>query len=79
MDSEQIFIFRKGGKLMKWGLNIVGVLLALIGAIWFLQGVGVLQGSVMSNQTQWLVIGLIVLIVGVGLLVYGNRPPQARS
>jgi hypothetical protein len=43
---------------MKLGLNIFGILLALMGLVWFLQGIGVLQGSVMSNQTQWVIIGL---------------------
>jgi len=63
---------------MKRGLNIFAVLLALVGLVWFLQGIGVLQGSVMSNTSQWTVIGLIVGVIGVGLLVYNNRG-QARS
>jgi hypothetical protein len=58
---------------MKLGLNIVGVLLALVGGVWFLQGVGVLQGSVMSNTSQWTIIGLVCILIAGGLLFYNNR------
>jgi hypothetical protein len=58
---------------MKRVVNIVGVLLALAGLVWILQGFGLLQGSFMSNQTQWAVIGIIVLVIGVGLLAYNYR------
>jgi hypothetical protein len=58
---------------MKRALTIIGILLALAGAVWFLQGIGVLQGSVMSNQSQWVFIGLITVILGVGLAVYNGR------
>jgi hypothetical protein len=36
-----------------------GVLLALFGLLWFLQGIGVVLGSPMSNTTTWTVIGPI--------------------
>lgn len=53
--------------------NIVAVLLILGGGVWFLQGVGVLQGSVMSNTVQWTLIGGLCVVIGVGLLVVNNR------
>ena len=62
---------------MKRGLNIFGILLALMGLVWFLQGIGVLQGSVMSNQTQWVIIGLVLIAISAGVLVYNNRRPQS--
>ena len=37
---------------MKATLNIVGAVLVLFGAIWFLQGINVLPGSFMTGQTQ---------------------------
>jgi hypothetical protein len=58
---------------MKLGINIVGVLIALMGGVWFFQGIGVIQGSIMSNTTQWTVIGLICVLIAVGLLIYNNR------
>lgn len=58
---------------MKTVLNVVGVLLALGGLVWILQGVGVLPGSFMSNDTKWAVIGFVTVLVGGGLLYYANR------
>ncbi|HEX2621127.1 MAG TPA: hypothetical protein VHL11_13290 [Phototrophicaceae bacterium] len=58
---------------MKQGLNIVAVVVALMGVIWFFQGIGVIQGSFMTSQTQWAVIGAICVVAGVGLLVYNTR------
>jgi hypothetical protein len=58
---------------MKLGINVVGFLLALAGLVWFLQGIGVLKGSVMSDQSQWAIIGAVVIVTSAGLLVYNNR------
>ena len=58
---------------MKLGINVVAILVALMGAVWFFQGIGVIQGSFMSNTTQWTLIGLVLVVVGVGLLIYNNR------
>ena len=33
-----------------WGAIVVGILCVLIGALWFLQGVGVVGGSFMSGN-----------------------------
>jgi LPXTG-motif cell wall-anchored protein len=55
-------------------LNIIGVLIGLMGLVWFLQGINILQGSsLMSGQSQWAVIGAIALVVGVGLVFFANR------
>lgn len=58
---------------MKIGLNIVGVLLFLTGVVWFFQGIGVILGSFMSNTTQWTLIGLLCIVLGLGLLFVNNR------
>ncbi|GAA2034346.1 hypothetical protein GCM10009819_18210 [Agromyces tropicus] len=50
---------------------ILGAVLAIAGAIWTLQGIGVLPGSVMSGVTMWAVIGPIVAIGGLALLGVG--------
>ena len=54
-------------------LDVVGVLFILAGGVWFLQGINVLAGNAMSGQMQWVVIGGIVALVGIGLLVFANR------
>ncbi len=58
---------------MKRILGIFGILLVIVGAVWFLQGVNILPGSFMTGQTQWAVIGGAALVLGLGLTVYGNR------
>jgi hypothetical protein len=65
---------------MKIFLNIIAVLLILVGSGWFLQGINVLPGSLMSGQIQWAIYGGIAVIVGIGLVVFANRrkvsPPK---
>ena len=55
---------------------VVGVLLILLGALWGLQGLGVVGGSAMSGKTLWALVGPIVAVVGVVLLVTGLRLPS---
>ena len=50
---------------MRFALNIVGGLLVLFGAIWFLQGINVLPGN-------WAIYGGIAAAAGVALLLYAN-------
>jgi hypothetical protein len=47
-------------------LNIVGVLMMLMGAIWFLQGINILPGSFMIGQVRWAVYGGGTALVGLG-------------
>ena len=47
---------------------IVGVILILLGVLWTLQGASVLVGSVMSGHSQWLYIGIVMIVVGVAAL-----------
>jgi hypothetical protein len=47
---------------------IVGVILILLGVLWTLQGSNVLAGSVMSGHSQWLYIGIVMIVVGVAEL-----------
>ena len=64
-------------------LNVIGILLALTGVVWFLQGIDVLPGSFMTGQTRWAIYGILALITGIGLLVLANRrrpsPPPSRD
>jgi hypothetical protein len=56
---------------------LVGVLVALAGTVWALQGVGVIMGSFMSNSPSWIWIGTATAVVGVALAAFGLRygPP----
>ena len=62
---------------MRWILVVVGIVLVLLGGLWFLQGIGILGGSVMTGQTFWAVVGVILLIVGIVLSARGLRRGQA--
>lgn len=62
-----------------WILVVVGVLFALLGAVWTLQGLGVLGGSVMSGVTAWALIGPVVVIVAMVVAVIGVRGVAKRK
>jgi hypothetical protein len=54
-------------------LVIVGAVAVLLGGVWALQGSGVLGGSVMTDSTTWLVIGVVLAVVGAALIGFGAR------
>jgi hypothetical protein len=47
---------------------IIGVLLVLVGGVWFLQGINLLGGSFMSGAILWAVIGAPMVLVGAMLI-----------
>ncbi|MCV7411459.1 hypothetical protein AWC05_08970 [Mycobacterium florentinum] len=51
----------------------VGLLVAVFGLIWALQGFGVLGGSPMSNTTTWSIIGPITVVIGIAVAVFSWR------
>lgn len=64
---------------MKTLLRVVGVLLMLMGTIWFLQGANVLTAgrSFMIGDPHWEYYGAITAIVGVVLVVVAGRKRTA--
>ena len=58
---------------MKIVLNVVGIVMVLMGGIWFLQGIGLLPGSFMTGQTRWAVYGGITVVIGLLALTRANR------
>ena len=61
---------------MKRPLPFVGgIVVALLGALFTLQGIGVISGSSMSNTTKWSILGPIIVIVGLALVYRGTRAP----
>ena len=61
---------------------VVGVLVCIVGGVWFLQGIGVLKGSFMSGSGFWTLIGVILLVVGLRMILRArhgaNRAPPAE-
>jgi len=60
---------------MRIGSLILGAIAMVAGAVWILQGAGVIPGSFMTGQRMWLVIGIVVAIVGLALAYNGIRRP----
>jgi hypothetical protein len=55
------------------GLLVVGVIIALLGLLFTLQGVGVVRGSAMSGTTFWTVAGPVIIVLGLVLAGVGAR------
>ena len=55
--------------------RVLAIGMALVGAVWVLQGLGVLTagGSFMIGDPKWTVIGAVFMIGGVGLGIRGAR------
>ena len=56
----------------------VGLIVALFGLIWALQGFGVLGGSPMSNTTTWSIIGPITVLIGIVIAVFSWRKISSK-
>ncbi len=53
---------------------VVGVVLCLMGAVWFLQGISVIESdSFMTGEVVWSVIGTICVLIGGALIVGARR------
>jgi hypothetical protein len=55
-----------------------GLIIALFGLIWALQGFGVLGGSPMSNTTTWSIIGPITALIGIAIAVFSWRKLSSK-
>lgn len=52
---------------------VIGIVIAVVGGVFTLQGVGVLGGSFMSGSATWAVIGIVMVIAGITLYGRGTR------
>ena len=55
----------------------IGLVLLMIGAVWFMLGSRMIGGSVMSGQTVWAVVGAMIAIVGLWIVT--RRPSPRRE
>jgi uncharacterized membrane protein len=58
---------------MKIVFNVLGVLMVVMGAIWFLQGINILPGSFMTGQIRWAVYGACMVVAGLIVMARANR------
>ena len=54
-------------------LFALGVLVALFGLLFALQGFGVVAGSPMSNTTTWSILGPIIALMGIAIAIGATR------
>jgi NO-binding membrane sensor protein with MHYT domain len=54
-------------------LVALGAVMVLVGAVWTLQGLGYLEGSPMTDQEIWAILGPLLAGLGVGLVVVAAR------
>lgn len=65
---------------MKSGLNIFAGLLIIVGAIFSLQGLNLFPGdSFMNGDIRWFIIGVMMIVVGIGLIIYNRRTNATKS
>ena len=55
---------------------LIGLAMAVVGAVWTLQGLGYLEGSPMTGESFWATAGPIVAGLGVALAFVGWRRPR---
>jgi hypothetical protein len=56
-----------------WVRVVAGVASVVVGGVWALQGLDVVQGSPMTGHAEWIVFGLLLAGLGVALLVGAAR------
>jgi len=60
-------------------LGIVGVLAVLVGVVFIGQGVNVIHGSSMSGHGGYAGLGAVLLVIGVGLVIWAWRLGSRRK
>jgi uncharacterized membrane protein SirB2 len=61
------------GSAMKAILRILGVLLFILGGIWFFQGINVLPRSFMTGQSRWAINGVIAVVAGIVMIALSMK------
>jgi hypothetical protein len=65
--------------MRSWLALALGALAVLMGAVWTLQGLGYLEGSEMTGERIWAVIGPIVGLAGLVVVIAALRSRRGRS
>ena len=56
----------------------LGLVMVLLGGVWFAQGIGWLGGSSMTDETLWAIVGPVVAVLGAIMAGVGLSGPARR-
>lgn len=56
----------------------LGLIVAVSGLIWALQGFGLLGGSPMNNTMTWSIIGPVTVLIGIVIAVFSWRKLSSK-
>ncbi|SCF30906.1 hypothetical protein [Micromonospora mirobrigensis] len=56
-----------------WLTLTLGLLAVVVGAVWTVQGLGYVGGSVMTDQRIWALLGPLLVLIGLFVLWRGLR------
>ncbi|MBM0259318.1 hypothetical protein [Micromonospora sp. 4G55] len=56
-----------------WLTLTLGLLAVVVGAVWTVQGLGYVGGSVMTDQRIWALVGPVVILIGLVVLWQGLK------
>lgn len=59
--------------MIKITVQLFSVLFFLTGLVFFLQGINILPGSVMTGDPQWVINGGVIMLLAVGLFIWMLR------
>lgn len=57
-------------KLIKF---VLALIVLAVGLLWTLQGAGLVGGSFMTGERQWLYIGILAMLIGLAGLLWAGR------
>ena len=64
---------------MRATVGVLGVLACLVGALFIGQGTNVVHGSSMSGHGGYAWLGGVLLVIGLGLVIWAWRLPGRRK
>ncbi len=62
-----------------WVRAVIGIVFCAVGTVWILQGTKVIQGSGMSGQSKWAVVGAVFVTVGLACFAWAARQRRKRT
>ena len=72
-ENQGVKSLKTRGNTLKTIVNILAVLMAFVGVVFFLQGINILPGSFMTGDPTWAVIGAVMVLIAAGWFIYNSR------